>query len=115
MKIGIRFSDNDFTNTFRSVLTIFKEMYLYRGEDFQKLTKEKILEIVLEMAPICYKSFQSNDFDIDNNTREWVTSSRVQIFLNDEVDNYVEKNNGWDNHEFHILDLNQHEPYIYSI
>lgn len=114
-KIGIRFGDNDFYNTFTGVLKFLKEGYKWSCD--LKFTKKQLCNLINNISMSCYIVFQNQyEYDVEHflHTKEYLHLKEDNIYIDDEVDNYLNDKNTFLNGEFHVLDLTQHTPYIYT-
>jgi hypothetical protein len=105
-KIGIRFSDNDFGITIKSFLEIYynarKSWYL----DEEEVDKKSIVEIFNKSAHGIYWVCQNRlIYQPEWDAAKYIQIEEKSVFFDKEVDEYIEKVDGWDNCEFFILDL----------
>ncbi len=109
-RIGIRFSDNDFSSSIRGFLNIMKE----RGIENYDLSKSKLVVLFNRSIEgvywLCQASPRSSSYD-----KSWLRIEEKNVFLDEEVTKYVTENTSDHNYEFHVLDTMGHEPYIYSV
>lgn len=117
--IGIRFPDNDFHNTITAFLEClrFTGLESYEGYQNNGLNKEKIVELFNKSAAglywLCQNRLRYTNENFD--PIKYLTISVDNVFLDEEVSNYIKEHKGWDNGEFHVLDCQVHVPYIYSV
>ncbi len=114
--IGIRFTDNDFGNTFRGFLTCLK---LNGLESYANLTKSDIVILFNKSSLGMYYLFQHRTgqryTEDDARTAKYVAITEANVFLDDEVAAYIKENHGNFNHDFFVLDTAVYEPYIYTV
>lgn len=118
-KLGIRFPDNDFSNTVRTVLDLFSKSFkILETDNPIDLVKERLKNrINASLKGVC-EIVQTYKFDdvLDEQLETYLQIDSKNIFINDEVDTHIENCNGWDNFEFHILYMNHcKRTYICSI
>ena len=120
-KIGIRFGDNDFHYTNLGVLASLEMAIVltvnHSTETIIDFTKEQFAKVINEMYLAMYllhqNRFSYNNIKVDGEeierTRKYLTIDASRIYLNDEVDAYVEKlmSNDYANGEFHVLDMSK--------
>lgn len=114
--LGIRFSDNDFGNTVRAFLRCILDTGIDSYNLEGNLGKEKVVELFNRSAPGLYWLCQNllrDDKNWDPST--YLIISAKNVFLDDEVTNYIQECKGRDDSEFHVLDTQAHIPYIYSV
>lgn len=100
--IGIRFSDNDFHSTLKPLTSAIMQMIIYR--DNTEFTREYIVDLFKKTINSFYLMYQANsiyDETKNNNTIKYLEEHPVTVFLNEEVGDYLIKNNFWDNGEFY--------------
>jgi hypothetical protein len=100
--IGISFSDNDFGSTLRPLTFAIMQMIIYR--DDTEFTEESILELIKKTIGSFYLMYQADDIHDEagnNRTIEYLEEYPVEVFLNEEVEDYLIKNDYWDNGEFY--------------
>jgi len=100
--IGIRFSDNDFHSTLKPLTFAIIQMIIYR--DGTEFTKEYIVDLFKKTIGSFYMMYQAKSIyeeTKNNNTIKYLEEHPVTIFLNEEVGDYLIKNDFWDNGEFY--------------
>lgn len=97
--IGIRFADNDFYNTFRS---LFKG--ILNNLEFNP-TKEQVVEIVNHSIYAFYLAFQNKWKYNSRLPEKYLSISKENVYFNEEVDKYVKDKDGWDNSEFYYCSI----------
>ena len=111
MKVGIRFSDNDFMNTTRMFMELFIiPTFVDRGEGHMviHLTSSQIVELFNRHAVYCFKYMQDNDtreymrFDEKSleHYRDWLQITEQDVYWDDKTDPYIEDWNSNNNCEF---------------
>jgi hypothetical protein len=124
-KIGISFGDNDFGMTFHAFLKAIGYFPDFKEETISEI-KDKLNEIynasVLGMYIAGQNRFQyTNGSSMEDHLNEVENylvkdgNNQKLFYINEEVDQYLENCDGWDNGEFHILEISfQEEPKVYS-
>lgn len=109
--IAIRFGDNDFGPTFRSLLNSIAyslEEGIRLGNVFPTRDKEKIAKIISVAAighyRTCQNPYEYNETTPDSQTARYLTIDAEKILLYEEVDEYLAEND-WDNAETFVLDM----------
>lgn len=115
--IGIQFADNDFYFTFRGFLTTLMQ----RGLDsFPNLTKERLADLFNTVSYSMYLLHQQRDFGFKPSDKERYEKilhiDADDIYFDDEVAAYIksEADGRGFNCEFHVLDTQVFEPYVYT-
>lgn len=115
--IGIEFADNDFGSTLRPLTFAIVQMIIYR--DATEFTKERIVELIKKTIGSFYLMYQARDIhdEVRNNrVIEYLEEYPVEVFLNEEVTEYLIKNDYWDNGEFYYLcNFPEYSPLVDSI
>lgn len=107
MKIGINFGDNDFQITFENVMNAL--LFAFNEKDKMFRTKTNLVKIVNSLSIGMYLLHQ-NKFEYSCSSKEidhiekYLNISTSDIFLNDQVDDYLKKNDNWCNSEFIFMD-----------
>lgn len=103
-KLAIRFSDNDFYNTMDAFFTILNKRGIHH---YENLSKEKIVKLFNISAPGLYwlyqKGYESN-LEMEEHMSKYIQIKIDNVYIDDEVDKYIQDHNGWDNCEFFVLD-----------
>ncbi len=118
--LGIRFGDNDFYYTFIGILNTLKNAVL-KGHTAVPTNKKQLTTIINNMSVGHYLSHQ-NQFrhagrfgDFNNHIehlRSYLKIKPEQVFINEEVVDFLKKND-WDNGEFfYITHIRGSEPSI---
>ena len=119
--IGIRFSDNDFGNSIRPWLRAVVESFIYKGlldpDESEKirgwrpdyLTKQYVVDLFYKTIMGFYLMYQCDDHtNVEESklelTSNYLKNHRVEVFFNEEVHNYIQENDYWDNFEFFYWD-----------
>ena len=98
-KLAIRFSDNDFVNTIRPWLTLLTDGHL---DEVEKMTKQEIVDLFNRSAAGVYwvsqnkMRYQSSEADVAS-IAKYLTTDDNHVFFDEEVDQYIAANKGWDN------------------
>lgn len=104
-KLGIVFYDNDFTLTIRNFLMLFGENgWRYGGN----LTKEDISKLFNQCAGSIYWISQNGcEYNKDSFQEipefKYLTIEPENVYFDNEVDEFITKNDGWFNSEFHYI------------
>ena len=106
MKIGIRFGDNDYQREFVAVLKIFQNYYEKHLD--LPYSKSDLVKIINELSTGIFLMETRRRFAEESEKiefyRSYIKLSEKDVFLNEEVDNFIANNPyGW-NHDFHFLD-----------
>lgn len=121
MRVGIRFSDNDFSQVVRRFLYLLKDsMEYFEGED-KDYSKATIVSMFNETAYGLDLMFQRWATD-SVSTKKYLRIAERNVFLNEEIDEYMNTKcswstdkhgimHCWDNGEFHYMD----DSGIYSV
>lgn len=124
MKILIRFGDNDFWSTFHGVLAIFLEAWQHNEKN--DFTKKQICEIINETSLGVYMVRQ-NQFEYSNGStmpehfehiRKYLKIDETNIYINEEVDKYLQDIAHDGNCENFVLDTDlayENNNCIYSV
>lgn len=113
MKIGIRFADNDFYNTFMPFMALMSKL------EFEP-TKEQVVEMFNSGSYMLYLAFQ-NKFEYEHeepnrrSTEQYLKINVKQVYLNDEVTKYIEDAKSWANGEFFVCDTDVYGNYVYTL
>jgi hypothetical protein len=111
--IGIAFHDNDFYFAITAFLGTMKNIGL---QNYKDLTKEKFVEIYNRSIGGFYWLAQNKmEYRTDWDASRYLQITVKDVYFDDEVKDYIEKHDGWDNGEFFVLDTQVHNNYIYSV
>lgn len=111
-KLGIRFSDNDFTCTWRAILNVIAANGL---SAYSHLNKAQLAELLNETSYAMYLLAQNRyRYDPGLGQDDYLHIEEKHIFIDDEVTAFI-KEKVWDNGEFHYLDEQTYGGYIGSI
>ena len=111
MKIGIRFSDNDFYFTvgafMRQLVEASSNLPQAQAESLVKeLTKKRIVELFNGMAPSLYILHQDQfRYSAADMIPNYLTITTKDVLLGKQVDTHLKKCDGWDNGEFQYVNL----------
>lgn len=122
--IAIRFSDNDFYNTFYGVLKTLQTASDWVGNETLFASKENLVLVINEISTGIYMSFQ-NEFRYSNGRsmsehilyiKEYLKITEANILIGEEVDTYVKENKQVANSEVYIIDfrIQDNNNMIYS-
>lgn len=105
--LGIRFGDNDFYHTIVNFLKLFGES---RADHFNNMTKSDIVELFNSISGGIYWISQNGKSYEDCRDKEFPNYSYLKIeekhvYFDDEVYDFIEKCDGWDNSEFFYVEL----------
>jgi hypothetical protein len=106
-KLGIRFADNDFYNTMRGFLTLISidGVDAYGSKNNPEALKKKICDLFMATALEIYCVCQKKSHKYDNmNLQTYFKLKTADVFVGEEVDQYLFAAQGWDNSEFFYLD-----------
>ena len=125
-KIGIRFGDNDFGNTFTTLLLSLFEAYKHTG--YLPKDKNKLCFIINQLSPVmyligqnCYEyngleevtnGLKTNDSIEYQRIGLWLQILPAKIYIDKEVDEFIEEHGDF-NSEFFVLDLTLHNNNVY--
>lgn len=121
--IGIRFSDNDFSQTIRKFLELLGEQHhrMLDEEDGVPFNKARIVTLFNKSVLGLYWLIQNKleyNLDIegyDQRMADYLQIEDRHVFFDAEVAAFRESVKNNDNGEFFVLDMTQKPPYIYSI
>lgn len=106
-KLGIRFPDNDFYDTMRGFLTLISlnGADAYVSAKNLESSKKKICELFMATALEIYCVCQNKSHKYENmNLQTYFKLTSGDVFIGEEVDQYLFAAKGWDNSEFFYLD-----------
>ena len=106
-KLGIRFPDNDFYHTMRGFLTLISlnGADAYVSVKNLESSKKKICDLFMATALEVYCICQAKSHKYDNmNLQTYFKLISEDVFIGEEVDQYLFVAKGWDNSEFFYLD-----------
>lgn len=122
-KFGVKFGDNDFFNTFSRLLPAICEGIIENNHFFKEhwkdspngITKEYLAEVINNTSTGFYYAYQNpllynikhetNGKGKWENPKKYLQITPDQIYINEEVDNYIEETYGWDNSEFFYVEI----------
>jgi hypothetical protein len=121
MKVGIRFSDNDFYITLQRFMQHLVDAYNERDDERDNrsdrlpfvervLTKKRIVKLFNSLSVGFYWLYQNRfrynqDQENSSHLQEYLQIEIANVYLGDEVDQYIKSSNGWDNGEFQYVDI----------
>lgn len=111
MKIAVRFSDNNFGNTFNGVMRTLYDAYKFSG--YLPQEHKEIKDIVNSLSPVCYRIYQDYDGRDDGYLQDYLMIKESQVMVGDEVDAYIKECDGWDNSETFIIDTEIYDKIRY--
>jgi hypothetical protein len=127
-KLGIKFGDNDFYSTFTLLLASLSEVY--KHTEYLPKDKKQLCFIINQLSPVMYLAGQNcyeyNGMeDIEDplktheskeylHTQKCLQITPKRIYIDDEVDAFINDPNSPFNSDFHVLDLTQHEYQIWT-
>jgi len=107
--IGIRFPDNDFYFAINAFLEAVQKHYTHSLDGKWHEDKEKNREHVVEMFNetivsffLLYQNFDTHAYRV-NSLKDYLKITKEYVFIGDEVKQYIEKCDNWDNSEFHYF------------
>jgi len=116
MRIGIRFSDNDYINTLRPFMDFLMKSIRESPELKENLTKDRIVDIFNQMAYPIYLLCQNMwrptrpQSDADKiRTKNWIKIKTENVYLEDEIDERIRVNGNWENYEFFYIDTDNNQ------
>lgn len=90
-KLLIKFGDNDFYNTFYALLETILHAHEYGGK--LPFTKAQICLIINELSYGHYLLFQNQfDYADGGNTKNYLQIDESQIYIDEEVDEFLKEN-----------------------
>lgn len=106
---GIRFSDNDFISTLTPWVESFVRMLNHRSyvpsyhyaDKSKEITKEYIENLFRKTIGSFYLMHQADSLDDKEGVIDYIETHPIEIYLNEEVGEYITKCKGWDNSEFY--------------
>lgn len=113
-KVGIRFGDNDFYNTLTSFLRVLlpDESFTHQSNDLT-FTKARIVELFNGMGYSMYLLKQNAwRYAPGANTAEYLKITEDKVYLDGEVDEFIDKHPTGDNGEFFAVDFT--EAYVWA-
>jgi len=119
-KLGIRFSDNDFSTVVITFIRLLSEnMFCYQKDETSEQLKDRVKKIFkLSVGGIYVAAQNQLTYGDIEHTIKYLEEHEVYVYIDDEVDSYIHECEEWDNGEFFIIDFtnSEHENgYIYSI
>lgn len=122
-KLGIKFGDNDFYNTFTVLTRSLREVY--KHTEYLPKDKKKLHFIINQLSPVMYllgqNCYEYNGMEniedglkTGENSKYLRTAKYLQIpisriYVDEEVDEFLNDPNSPFNSDFHVLDLTQSE------
>lgn len=115
-KLGLKFGDNDFTRTFQALLRLMRDNGL---ECYDLNDKAKLVRLINRALPGVYWIAQDCGYSDDSvaeiaSVKDYIQLREHNIYVDHEVDEFLERQGSNLNHDFHVLDTTGHQPYIYS-
>lgn len=99
-KLGIRFSDNDFGNTFRALLETMER----EGLDQYPTNREELAKLINKALPGIYWISQNRGrYETKCDIVSYLKIDPEDLYIDSEIDLFLKENEGWDNGEFHVL------------
>lgn len=112
--IGIHFGDNDFGNTIRA----FLRNLMWEGLDsFRNQSKKDFADLYNKSCEGLYWLCQNkgnHQHRDTSTTKNYLAITEQNVFLNEEVAEFIKTNKTGFNSDFHVLDTQVFEPYIYT-
>lgn len=113
-KIGIRFGDNDFYNTFIPFLTVLGEQGI---DSYGNMTKEKFVELCNRSIVAFYWLYQNkcrDHWQTDHAINDYLKITEYYVYFDEEVDTMLKKTGQLDS-DFFVLDTTVYgKPYVYA-
>ena len=122
-RLGIKFGDNDFENTFIPITKLFLDVYNFNAtfdipRDIEEF-REEITNIINDISKSFYRLYQIslvyNDYEIDLTTEaryEHILINKERVFINEEVSDYVINQTEFHNHDFFAVDFESNVTYV---
>lgn len=114
MRIGIRFSDNDFRHTIIPFMDFLMKSIRDDSRLENNLTKDRIVDIFNQMAyPIyllCQNHWRYKTSNADKiRIKNWIKIKTEHVYLEEEIDERIKINGNWDNYEFFYIDTDNNQ------
>lgn len=111
--IGIKFGDNDFGSTFRTLFDIIAKEGL---ESYRHLDKESFVALCNRALPGIYWIAQNKMRYQSGDPASYVQIKEEQVFFDDEVAKFLKDHHGCCDSDFFVLDTTVYgEPYFYMV
>lgn len=122
IKILFRFKDNDFSQTFKRVFTDIQDLWENCEEGENLLDKAYVCQIINILAWPKFQVFQRQEgrkslAEDEKFYRAYFFATPDEIYLNEEVDEFLEKSGLWANFEWFVYDssIYQYNLRVYNI
>lgn len=109
--VGIKFADNDFSHCIKTFLEIIKQEGI---SSYRNLDKELLVSLFNKTIDSIYYLAQNKGSYPLSLPLDYLRIEVKDVFFDEEVARYLLENRDNLNCEFHVLDAQCFEPYIYS-